>query len=177
MIVEQFDDAPTTMAGALVTMQDKRAVAAITKAILHEGWFLAGGLFESLVDLDRDAAFKCMVKAIDAEKPGVVAGHGIGKLFRAGLSDVQYEILFQRVFKFGQHPDHNPVFLRYVAHLHAKSIKETDRKKLQSIMEDAVKARALLWASKDSLDTVIGKIAIRLYESKKVGPEGVSDSQ
>ncbi|MCX6880577.1 MAG: DUF2330 domain-containing protein [Verrucomicrobia bacterium] len=177
MIVECFDDAPATMARALVTMADQRAADAITKAILHEGWLLAGALFDSLVDLNRDAAFQCMVKAIDAEKPGVVAGHGLGRLFMAGLTDGQYELLFPHVFKLGKHPDNDPVFLRYIDYLHAQSLKETKPGKLKLIMEDAVKARGLLWAATDSPDTVIGKIARRVYESKAVEPSGGGDGK
>jgi hypothetical protein len=170
LIVEYFDDAPATMARALVTMGDKRATDSITKAIQHDGWLGAGDLFDPLVDLNRDAAFQCMVKAIDAEKPGVVAGYGMGKLFQAGLTDAQYELLFPRVFKLGKSPGNDPVFLRYIDCLHAQSLTETKREKLKSIMQDAVKARALLWAAQDSRDAVIGKIAIRVYEAQAEAP-------
>lgn len=178
MFAEYLDETPVPLALALLEMGDKRAAGALTKAVLLNGW--GCGLFDKLVDLDHDAAVKCMIKVIDANSTNRVVGDdSVGRLVAAGLTDQQYEALFTRVFSLHRSGHTDPIFRRYVEHLYAASLKETNRERLRDILRNVVRAREQLTYRNDPdpVDALIGKIAIRAYESKDVEPSVGGDER
>jgi hypothetical protein len=170
-LAEYLDEPPVSLPLALLAMGDRRAADALTKAVLHNGW--GCGLFAKLVDLDRDAAVQCMIKVIDANPTNrIVGGDDVGRLVAAGLTDKQYEALFARVFSLHRSAHTDPIFRGYVEHLYKVSLNETDGERLRVILRNVVRAREQLTYrnNPDPVDALIGKIAIRAYESKDVEP-------
>ena len=167
VLIEYLEAAPVLIAKALVNTGNKRSPDALAKALLIRGWAKGSHLLPILSKLDRNAAFECIIKAIDAEpKDGVVGGEDLGNFVRKGLTEKQERALSERAFKLHRSYNTDPVFRKRIEHLYEESLKEKDPEKVQALLKTAVRARNYLTKGKDMEpgDALIAKMALRAYE-------------
>ena len=167
VLIEYLETAPGLIARALVKTGNKRSPGALAKALLIRGWAKGCHFLPMLSKLDRNAAFECIIKSIDAEpKDGVVGGEHLGNFVRKGLTKKQEKALCARAFKLHRSSNTDPVFRKRIEHLYEESLKEKDTEKVQALLETAVRARNCLTKGKDTEpgDALIAKMALRAYE-------------